>query len=224
MPSPDRPTGMWSTDSPASTPGPSTRWAGVRQGSEAAREYRRHFLDLEAAGHDLHGEARFLTDLVPPPSRILDAGCGFGRVASELTRLGHTAVGVDADADLVALATEDPRTRFAVADLATLDLRHEQEFHAVVLAGNVVPYLADGTLFAVLSRLAAHLAPGGYLVAGFSLPGSLPDGAAPVTTLQYDRAAAAAGLSFIARYAGWDRARFTPDADYSLSVHRLVGG
>jgi len=59
------------------------------------------------------------------PSRILDAGCGFGRVASELTRLGHLAIGVDADPDLIELANEDNDTRFVVADLATLNLRNE---------------------------------------------------------------------------------------------------
>ena len=46
------------------------------------------------------------------------------------------------------------------------------------MAGNVVPYLADGTLPRVLDRLAAHLAPGGYLVSGFGLRGSLPAKAA----------------------------------------------
>ncbi|MBM6403662.1 class I SAM-dependent methyltransferase [Phycicoccus sp. CSK15P-2] len=220
----ERPTDMWSTDSPASVPGPTTRWAGLQRGSQAARAYRQRFLDLEAAGRDLHGEARFVSALAPPPSRVLDAGCGFGRVASELTRMGHTAVGVDADPDLVALAAEDPDTRFAVADLATLDLRNEQEFHAVVMAGNVVPYLADGTLHPVLARLTAHLAPGGYLVAGFGLAGSLPEGGAAVSTAQYDRAAHVAGLSYLTRYSTWDRAPFTATSGYAVSVHRLVNG
>ncbi len=201
-----------------------TRWSALQSGPEAAAAYRRRFLDLEQAGEDLHGEARFLTELVPPPSRILDAGCGFGRVASELTRLGHTAMGVDADADLVAIARhEDVDTRFVVADLATLDLRTEQEFHAVVLAGNVVPYLADGTLGAVLERLAAHLSPLGYLVAGFGLGGSLPPAAARVDLRSYDRLADAAGLAFIRRYATWDGQPFAR-GDYAVSVHRRRAG
>ena len=220
----DRPSGMWTSTNPQSRPGPSTRWAGLQRGADAARAYRQRFLDLEAEGADLHGEARFVTALAPPPSRVLDAGCGYGRVASELTRLGHAVVGVDADPDLIALAEEDHNTPFVVADLATLDLRHEQEFHVVLMAGNVVPYLADGTLPQVLERLAAHLAPGGYLVAGFSLPGSLPDNAAPVTTAAYDRWARAAGLSYIARWSSWDKQRFTPSSTYALSVHRVVNG
>ena len=213
---------MWPMDTP-NAPSP-TRWSALQSGPEAAAAYRRRFLDLEAAGEDIHGEARFITRLVPPPSRVLDAGCGFGRVASKLTRLGHTVIGVDADEDLVALASEDPDTRFFVEDLSTLDLRTEQEFHCVVMAGNVVPYLADGTLARVLERLAAHLAPGGYLVSGFGLPGSLPPEAARVDLRTYDRLAEAAGLSYIARYSTWDGQPFAPGGTYAVTVHRLVGG
>ncbi len=215
---------MWPMNSHPTPPGPPTRWSALQSGSEAARAYRQRFLDLEAEGEDLHGEARFVTQLAPPPSRILDAGCGFGRVASELTRLGHLAIGVDADPDLIELANEDNDTRFVVADLATLNLRFEQEFHVVLMAGNVVPYLADGTLPSVIERLAAHLAPGGSLVAGFALTGSLPEAAAAVDLADYDRLASANGLSFIARYSSWDRAPFRPGGDYAVSVHRLVNG
>lgn len=220
----ERPSGMWTSSNPAPRPGPTTRWADHQGGPAAARAYRQRFLDLAAAGQDLHGEARFVTELAPPPSRVLDAGCGYGRVASELTRLGHHAVGVDADPDLVALAQEDRDTRFLVGDLSTLDLRTEQEFHVVLLAGNVVPFLADGTLPAVLERMAAHLTAGGYLVAGFGLAGSLPEGAAPVALPDYDRWARAAGLSYIGRWSTWDRQRFTPESTYALSVHRRLGG
>ncbi|MGL4743459.1 MAG: class I SAM-dependent methyltransferase, partial [Dermatophilaceae bacterium] len=140
--------------------------------------------------------------------------------ASELTRLGHHATGVDADPDLVALAREDVRTRFLVADLATLDLRTDQEFQVALMAGNVVNYLTDGTLGVVLSRLAAHLAPGGHLVAGFRLGADLPEGAAPVDLLRYDRLADATGLAYITRYATWARDPFLPGGDYAVSVHR----
>jgi SAM-dependent methyltransferase len=213
---------MWPMDTP-NAPSPN-RWSALFSGPEAAAAYRRRFLDLEARGEDLHGEARFVTELVPPPSRVLDAGCGFGRVASKLTRLGHTAIGVDADPDLVSLAREDADTRFLVADLSTLDLSTEQEFHCVVMAGNVVPYLADGTLPAVLERMADHLAPGGFLVAGFALGDAVPERAAPVDLAAYDRLAGAAGLSFIARYATWDRHPFAPGGAYAVSVHRRVNG
>jgi predicted TPR repeat methyltransferase len=146
-------------------------------------------------------------------------------VASKLTRLGHTVIGVDADEHLIALAREeDTETRFFVEDLSTLDLRTEQEFHCVVMAGNVVPYLADGTLPRVIERLAAHLAPGGYLVAGFGLAGALPENGAAVDLRVYDRLAEAAGLSFIARYSTWEERPFAPGDTYAVTVHRRVGG
>ena len=213
---------MWPMDTP-NAPSP-TRWSALFSGPEAAAAYRTRFLELEAKGEDLHGEARFVTELVPPPSRVLDAGCGFGRVASKLTRLGHTAIGVDADPHLIELAREDVDTRFVVADLSRLNLRTEQEFHCVLMAGNVVPYLADGTLPSVLERLADHLTAGGYLVSGFGLAGALPEAAAAVDLRVYDRLAEAAGLSFIARYATWDKEPFVAGGSYAVSVHRRVNG
>jgi hypothetical protein len=91
------------------------------------------------------------------------------------------------------------------------------------MAGNVVPYLADGTLPRVLDRLATHLSPGGYLVAGFGLAGAVPAKAAPVDLRAYDRLAEAAGLSFIARYATWDEQPFVAGGTYAVSVHRRLG-
>ena len=214
---------MWPMDTP-NAPSP-TRWSALQSGPEAAAAYRRRFLDLEESGADLHGEARFVTELVPPPSRVLDGGCGFGRVASELTRLGHHVVGVDADPHLIDIARDEDRdTHFLVADLARLNLRTEQEFHCIVLAGNVVPYLADGTLGTVLERMAAHLAPHGFLVAGLGRPGALPHPAAKVDLRTYDRLADAAGLAFIARYATWDKQPFVEGGDYAVSLHRRRAG
>ena len=52
---------------------PPTRWAQVSSGAESAAAYRQRFASLEAKGADLHGEARFVSSLVPPPARVLDA-------------------------------------------------------------------------------------------------------------------------------------------------------
>lgn len=201
---------------------PRTRWSEVSGGPGAATAYQRRFDDLAAAGMDIHGEAAFVASLVSPPVRVLDAGCGTGRVAIQLTALGYHCVGVDADADMIAVAEQrDPSTTWVRQDLSRLELR-SQAFELAVLAGNVIPLLAPGTLVVTMQRLAAHLQPGGLLVAGFGLDAEhLPQGC-PVTPIDdYDRACEVAGLSFIRRYSTWGRASWQPSSGYAVSVHRL---
>ncbi len=65
----------------------------------------------------------------------------------------------------------------------------------------------------MVANLARHLAPGGALVAGFSLqPGRLD-------LARYDACAATAGLVLAERWATWDRQPFQ-GGDYAVSVHR----
>jgi hypothetical protein len=66
----------------------------------------------------------------------------------------------------------------------------------------------------VLERVAAHLHPGGALIAGFQLvPGR-------IGLDHYDDLAAAAGLTLSERFATWDRDPWFPGGDYAVSVHR----
>ena len=214
---------------------PPTRWAEVSSSPEAAAAYRRRFATLEAQGADLHGEARFVSSVIPPPARVLDAGCGFGRLTRMLTQLGYDAVGVDADKHLIDIARrEDPQTEYVHADLSEMDLSQEnlspwgtstwagtRGFRAVVLAGNVIPYLADGTLDRAIRQIDAHLVPGGLMIAGYGLNRSdLPETANIVPITEYDRAMRGAGFSLQQRYSSWDRAPFTTGASYAVSVHR----
>jgi SAM-dependent methyltransferase len=201
---------------------PRTRWSEVSGGPGAATAYQRRFDDLAAQGMDIHGEAAFVASLIAPPARVLDAGCGTGRVATQLTALGYHCVGVDADAAMIAVAEQrDPATTWVRQDLSRLQLR-SQAFELSVLAGNVIPLLAPGTLLATTQRLVAHLQPGGLLVAGFGLDTAhLPEGC-PATPLEdYDRACEVAGLSLVRRHGGWDRTTWLPDSGYAVSVHRL---
>ena len=133
--------------------------------------YVERFRSLAAAGHDLAGEARLVDAMVGRGARILDAGCGPGRVGGELARRGHDVVGVDVDPVLVEAAIEDhPGARWLVGDLAELDLPARgvpEPFDVIVSAGNVMTFLAASTRDEVLRRLAAHLRPDGRLVVGF---------------------------------------------------------
>ncbi|TPG19899.1 class I SAM-dependent methyltransferase [Pedococcus bigeumensis] len=202
---------------------PRTRWSEVSGGPGAATAYQQRFDDLAAKGMDIHGEAAFVASLLAPPARVLDAGCGTGRVATQLTALGYHCVGVDADAAMIEVAEQrDPATTWVRQDLSRLQLR-SQAFELAVLAGNVIPLLAPGTLLAAVQRLAAHLQPGGLLVAGFGLDAShLPQGC-PVTPLQdYDRACTVAGLTPAHRFGTWGRETWRPESGYAVSVHLLT--
>jgi SAM-dependent methyltransferase len=179
--------------------------------------YDRRFEALAESGQDVHGEADFIEQLVPRPATVLDAGCGTGRVAIELARRSCTVVGVDVDRSMLDVArAKGPDLEWHERDLATLDLG--RRFDAVVMAGNVLLFVADGAEAAVVAHCAAHVATDGVLVAGFSLrPGGYD-------LVRYDEHCAAAGLHVVERYATWDREPFQAGGDYAVTVSAFSSG
>ena len=133
--------------------------------------YVERFRSMAAAGDDLAGEARLIDTMVGRGSRILDAGCGPGRVGAVLGRLGHDVVGVDVDPVLIRAAAEDhPGPRWIVGDLAELNLGAHgipDGFDAIVCAGNVMTFLAPSTRTEVLRRLRDHVHGEGRVAIGF---------------------------------------------------------
>jgi SAM-dependent methyltransferase len=201
---------------------PRTRWEQLAE-RLAGDDYAAHFARLAESGQDVHGEATFCAGLVAPGARILDAGCGTGRVAIRLAELGYDVTGVDVDASMLDVARRHaPEMTWLHGDLADLpgEVRARAPYDLVVMAGNVVPLLAPGTLDRTLQGLADVLAEDARLVAGFGLdPAHLPPGC-PVTPLaDYDAAADAAGLLLVTRLGTWDAQPFD-DAGYAVSVHR----
>jgi len=173
---------------------------------------------LAAQGRNVHGEADLVETLLRESggTRVLDAGCGTGRVAIELARRGFSVTGVDSDPSMLAAAhAKDPQLPWLQADLTSLPARLDVDFDLALLAGNVMIFVEPGTEGAVLRELGAHLVGDGLLVAGFQIrPGR-------VSFAEYDRLAAAAGFDPAARWATWDREPFA-DGDYAVSVHRIA--
>jgi SAM-dependent methyltransferase len=189
----------------------SDRWgdSAVPRGAD----YDRRFEALAAAGMDMHGEAALVASY--RPASVLDAGCGTGRVAIELARLGHDVVGVDVDpAMLDAARAKAPALTWIEADLTDPVLDLGRTFDVVVLAGNVLIFVPSGTEGQVIANAARHVAAGGRLVAGYSLrPGGLrPPG--------HDAHATAAGLVLEDRWSTWDRRPYAAADTYAVSVHR----
>ncbi len=187
-------------------------------------DYASRFAKLEAEGAEVHGEARLCASLVPAGARVLDAGCGTGRVAQWLHRNGYECVGVDVDESMLDEARRAaPEIRWIQADLATLDVVAHglaEAFDLVVCAGNVIPLVAVGTEATVVATLAATLRPGGLLVTGFGLDAAhLPLDEPTVTLPDFDDWCADAGLSLRDRYATWDGDPYD-DGGYAVSVHR----
>jgi ubiquinone/menaquinone biosynthesis C-methylase UbiE len=116
-------------------------------------------------GHDSYW--RFHRDaflpLVPPAGRLtVDVGCGEGRLARDLARIGHKVVGVDASRELIQAAAQHPqaRVRFVVADAAHLPL-------AAKSADSVVAFMSlqdVDNLEGVIGEIGRILEPGGRLV------------------------------------------------------------
>ncbi|GAB2687945.1 class I SAM-dependent DNA methyltransferase [Thalassiella azotivora] len=193
---------------------PANRWLAETGGTRGA-QYAARFDALEASGADVHGEADFVDRLLEPGSRVVDGGCGTGRVGRELARRGHRVVGVDLDGSMLAEARRRaPDLTWHHADL--LDVAAEDvdaPVDAVVLAGNVVVYLTPGTEQDVVAHLAGWLRPGGLLVAGFAADRE-------VTPRRYRECCAAAGLTEVAAHAGWDGAPEDLTSGYVVLVHR----
>ena len=198
-------------------------WNRLRaENPEHSARYAQRWRDLAAEGLDLDGEARFVSALVPPGSRVLDAGCGQGRVGGRLSGLGYLVAGVDLDDYLVAEAQAGfPLAEWRVGDLADFDFasleaaagdaQREPGFDAIVSAGNVLTFLDPAARRPALTALAGALAPGGRLVTGFGAGRgySFDD---------FEADLAAAGLDVRHRLSSWDLRSFGPGSDFLVCV------
>jgi SAM-dependent methyltransferase len=201
-----------------------TRWQEIARetgGPDYAHRYAERFRALASKGDEVHGEAAFVTELAEPPARVLDAGCGTGRVAIRLAGRGYAVVGVDIDASMLREAREDaPDLDWRVGDLARLETG--LVFDVVLVAGNTIPLLEPGTLADAAVHLAAQLDQGGLLVCGFGLDADHLPGGCPATPLaDVEAAFAAAGLEPVDRFATWDRAPYDESSGYVVTVDRL---
>lgn len=191
-------------------------WARqVEQNPQHSHWYVQRFRAMAEAGEDLHGEARMVDAMVSRGARVLDAGCGPGRLGGELARRGHCVVGVDADPVLIEAAqTDHPEATWLVQDLAELDLPAAgvtDPFDLVVAAGNVMAFLAPSTRPAVLANIAGVLAPEGRFVTGFGAGRGY-------AFEEFFADARGAGLATDLALSTWDLRPWTAESDFLVAV------
>ena len=199
--------------SPMTEPSKWTRIIAADPGH--SQRYIERFKIMEANGHDLGGEARMIDAMVSRNARILDAGCGPGRVGGRLHAVGHTVVGVDVDPALIEAAERDyPGPTWLTGDLAEMDLPArgvEANFDAIVCAGNVMGFLAPSTRVEVLRRFGTHLADDGRAVVGFGAGRGYEFS-------EFLSDVEAAGLRLDLPLSTWDLRAFTADSDFLVAV------
>jgi SAM-dependent methyltransferase len=193
-------------------------WVRITQENpDHSTGYIQRWRDLAAQGMDLAGEARLVDAMLGRGSRVLDAGCGEGRLGGYLASVGHDVVGVDVDPVLIAEAvTTRPTGRWLVGDLAELDLPAAgiaEPFDVILCAGNVMTFLAPSTRGEVLRRLRTHVADGGRAAIGFGA-----DRGYPFDEFLSD--ARDAGWAPDLLLSTWDLRPFTPDATFLVAILR----
>lgn len=98
------------------------------------------------------------------PMRVLDLGCGYGRIANRLAAEGLVVTALDQSADLLDLArraASDPPPEFIEGDMRALEMR--ECFDAVLLWFSTFGYFDELENAAVLTGTFRCLRPGGRL-------------------------------------------------------------
>lgn len=198
------------------------QWDLIRaEDPEHSARYAKRWRDLAANGMDLDGEARMVSALVPPGARILDAGCGTGRVGGYLAAHGYQVAGVDLDDYLIEQAKQDhPEGEWHVGDLASFDLSgikvisgsgEDAGFDAIVCAGNVLTFLDPRSRRPALTNLGRALASGGRLVTGFGAERGY-------AFADYEDDLRSAGLEIQQRYSTWNLHSYSQDSDFLVCI------
>lgn len=100
-----------------------------------------------------------------PRTRVLDLGCGYGRIANRLAAEGVPVTGVDQSAELLGLAraaTADPAPTYVEGDMR--EAQADEAFDIALLWGTTFGYFTDRENLSVLQGAYRSLRPGGSLV------------------------------------------------------------
>lgn len=115
----------------------------------------------------VYGYGEAVTELltVPRGALVVDLGCGNGTLTRKLSEKGYRVVGVDASADMIALAGERyPELPFVRADALAFELEEKAD---AIFSNAVFHWIDAGKQQQLLRHIASQLKPGGELVFEF---------------------------------------------------------
>jgi SAM-dependent methyltransferase len=118
--------------------------------------------DLFAAVHrGNEGDVRFYQDFCADSGRVLELGCGLGRVLRELQAPGRRLVGLDREPSYLERARRvAPRAECIIGDMRDFDLG--ESFDRIVAPfSSLYSALTEEDLIRCFARVRDHLAPGG---------------------------------------------------------------
>ena len=163
-----------------------------------------------AAGEDVFAPARRVAQL--GARSVLDAGCGSGHLARFFASLCIEVVAFDIDPEMLEVArSRAPEITWLRADITTIDLG--RSFDAVLVAGNVLNFVAPDRIAIAVHRMASHLDRGGRLWAGFSHEGRF-------TVADYERWVTDAGLTLEGLASDWKGTRLEVESPDVVACHR----
>lgn len=125
-----------------------------------AQNYKNSFSFVPQYGEDVMG---LLT--VPAGSNVVDLGCGNGTLTKKLAGLGYAVTGVDASADMIALAIKEyPELSFRESDAQTFTLDEKAD---AIFSNAVFHWIDADQQEKLIANVAAQLRTGGELVCEF---------------------------------------------------------
>lgn len=119
--------------------------------------------ESERWNHDKDQSFNFVNRFVSPPGRLLDIGCGNGRLMYLAQRAGWTVKGLELSPEMAGLTQERLGAKVVVADFLTVEARQidEDKFDLICLR-HVLEHLPDCVL--AMHKVRSLLAPNGYVL------------------------------------------------------------
>lgn len=122
--------------------------------------YRERFSFVPQYGEDV---MELLT--APKGSRVVDLGCGNGTLSKKLADRGYRVTGVDASAEMVALARADyPQMEFLISDATEFQLKEKAD---AIFSNAVFHWIDAEKQDRLLANVSSQIRPGGELVCEF---------------------------------------------------------